>query len=44
MLALCQVCVFSDFRHDVVCVDKDPAKIMTLEAAEVPIYDPDLKN
>jgi len=33
---------FSDFGHDVVCVDKDPAKITMLEAGEVPIYEPGL--
>lgn len=33
---------FSDFGHDVVCVDKDPAKIARLEAGEVPIYEPGL--
>ncbi len=34
---------FSDFGHDVVCVDKDPAKIGKLEAGEVPIYEPGLQ-
>ena len=33
---------FSDFGHDVVCVDKDPAKIGMLERGEVPIYEPGL--
>ncbi len=33
---------FSDFGHDVVCVDRDPAKIAKLEAGEVPIYEPGL--
>ncbi|MCP3972553.1 MAG: UDP-glucose/GDP-mannose dehydrogenase family protein [Rhodobacteraceae bacterium] len=33
---------FSDFGHDVICVDKDPAKIEMLEAGEVPIYEPGL--
>ncbi len=33
---------FSDFGHDVVCVDKDPAKIELLEAGQVPIYEPGL--
>ncbi len=33
---------FSDFGHDVVCVDKDPRKIAMLEAGEVPIYEPGL--
>jgi UDPglucose 6-dehydrogenase len=35
---------FSDFGHDVVCVDKDPAKIAKLEAGEVPIYEPGLED
>ncbi|WP_299352008.1 UDP-glucose/GDP-mannose dehydrogenase family protein [uncultured Shimia sp.] len=33
---------FSDFGHDVVCVDKDAAKIESLNAGEVPIYEPGL--
>jgi UDPglucose 6-dehydrogenase len=33
---------FSDFGHDVVCVDKDPEKIAKLEVGEVPIYEPGL--
>ena len=33
---------FSDFGHDVICVDKDPAKIKMLEAGKVPIYEPGL--
>ena len=33
---------FSDFGHDVVCVDKDPSKIEMLEAGKVPIYEPGL--
>lgn len=33
---------FSDFGHDVVCVDKDPAKIDALKAGQVPIYEPGL--
>jgi UDPglucose 6-dehydrogenase len=33
---------FSDFGHDVVCVDKDPGKIGMLEAGAVPIYEPGL--
>ena len=35
---------FSDFGHDVVCVDKDPAKIAKLENGEVPIYEPGLED
>jgi UDPglucose 6-dehydrogenase len=33
---------FSDFGHDVVCVDKDPAKIEKLKAGEIPIFEPGL--
>ncbi|MEM7190381.1 MAG: UDP-glucose/GDP-mannose dehydrogenase family protein [Pseudomonadota bacterium] len=33
---------FSDFGHDVVCVDKEAGKIARLEAGEVPIYEPGL--
>ena len=33
---------FSDFGHDVVCVDKDPSKIDRLNASEVPIFEPGL--
>ncbi|WP_299784521.1 UDP-glucose/GDP-mannose dehydrogenase family protein [uncultured Roseobacter sp.] len=33
---------FSDFGHEVVCVDKDPAKLTKLTAGEVPIYEPGL--
>ncbi|MBZ8117791.1 UDP-glucose/GDP-mannose dehydrogenase family protein [Roseovarius sp. LXJ103] len=33
---------FSDFGHDVICVDRDPAKIAMLEAGEVPIFEPGL--
>ena len=33
---------FSDFGHDVVCVDRDPGKIEKLNAGQVPIYEPGL--
>jgi UDPglucose 6-dehydrogenase len=33
---------FSDFGHDVICVDKDAAKIAALEAGKMPIYEPGL--
>ena len=33
---------FSDFGHDVICVDKDPAKIEMLKAGDVPIFEPGL--
>ncbi len=35
---------FSDFGHDVVCVDKDAAKIDLLERGQVPIYEPGLEQ
>ncbi|MDA8586305.1 UDP-glucose/GDP-mannose dehydrogenase family protein [Rhodobacteraceae bacterium] len=34
---------FSDFGHDVVCVDKDASKIERLENGEIPIYEPGLE-
>jgi UDPglucose 6-dehydrogenase len=34
---------FSDFGHDVVCVDTDGAKIEALQRGEVPIYEPGLE-
>jgi UDPglucose 6-dehydrogenase len=33
---------FSDFGHDVVCVDKDASKIDALQAGRMPIYEPGL--
>ena len=33
---------FSDFGHDVVCVDIDPGKIEMLQAGKVPIFEPGL--
>ncbi|MGC1093136.1 MAG: UDP-glucose 6-dehydrogenase, partial [Pseudolabrys sp.] len=35
---------FADFGHEVVCVDKDKAKIAALERGEMPIYEPGLKD
>jgi len=35
---------FSDFGHDVVCVDKDPKKITSLNAGKVPIFEPGLDD
>lgn len=35
---------FSDFGHDVVCIDKNPDKIEKLLAGEVPIYEPGLEE
>lgn len=33
---------FADFGHEVVCVDKDPARLAMLEAGGIPIYEPGL--
>ncbi len=33
---------FSDFGHDVICVDKDASKIERLKNGEIPIYEPGL--
>ncbi|HEV2866052.1 MAG TPA: UDP-glucose/GDP-mannose dehydrogenase family protein [Allosphingosinicella sp.] len=35
---------FSDFGHDVVCVDKDRRKIAALEAGTMPIFEPGLER
>jgi len=35
---------FADFGHDVVCVDKDPAKIESLLTGVMPIYEPGLEG
>ena len=35
---------FSDFGHDVVCVDKDESKIAALHAGRMPIYEPGLDS
>lgn len=35
---------FSDFGHEVVCVDNNPDKIEMLERGEVPIYEPGLDD
>ena len=35
---------FSEFGFDVVCADKDPAKIAALERGEVPIFEPGLDD
>jgi UDPglucose 6-dehydrogenase len=35
---------FSDFGHDVVCVDKAAAKIEALQRGEAPIYEPGLEE
>ncbi len=35
---------FADFGHDVICVDKDPSKIETLNAGGIPIYEPGLRS
>ena len=35
---------FSDFGHDVTCVDLDAAKVAALRAGQVPIYEPGLDD
>ncbi|MEO0464143.1 MAG: UDP-glucose/GDP-mannose dehydrogenase family protein [Pseudomonadota bacterium] len=35
---------FADFGHDVVCIDKDEAKIAALHDGVMPIYEPGLDN
>ena len=35
---------FSDFGHDIICVEKDAAKLTKLNAGEVPIYEPGLAD
>jgi UDPglucose 6-dehydrogenase len=35
---------FSDFGHDVICVDKDATKIQKLKRGEVPIFEPGLED
>ncbi len=35
---------FADFGHDVICVDKDPKKIETLNNGGIPIFEPGLDS
>ncbi len=35
---------FADFGHNVICVDKDPGKIETLNNGGIPIYEPGLQD
>src|SRR3546814_3469389 len=35
---------FSEFGHNVVCVDKDEGKIARLKQGEIPIFEPGLKD
>lgn len=35
---------FADFGHEVICVDKDPEKIKTLNAGGIPIFEPGLQD
>lgn len=35
---------FADLGHDVVCVDKDAAKVARLKNGEIPIYEPGLED
>src|SRR5947208_11194496 len=37
-------CVFSDLGNEVICVDKNAAKIAMLERGEMPIYEPGLEE
>src|SRR5215813_10992643 len=37
-------CVFADLGNEVICVDKNPAKIAMLERGEMPIYEPGLEE
>jgi UDPglucose 6-dehydrogenase len=37
-------CVFSDLGNEVICVDKEPAKIAMLQRGEMPIYEPGLEE
>ncbi len=34
---------FSDFGHEVICVDKNPSKVALLEQGKIPIYEPGLE-
>ena len=36
--------VFADLGNDVICVDKDAAKIAALRAGRMPIYEPGLEE
>ena len=35
---------FADFGHEVICVDKDPEKIETLNSGGIPIFEPGLQD
>ena len=35
---------FSDFGHEVVCIDKDAAKVDALRSGRIPIYEPGLES
>ena len=37
-------CIFSDLGNDVICVDKNPAKVAMLQRGEMPIYEPGLEE
>src|SRR3954468_13213763 len=34
----------SEFGHEVICIDKDAAKVETLRAGGIPIYEPGLED
>ena len=35
---------FAEIGHEVVCVEKDPAKVVRLQQGEIPIYEPGLED
>src|SRR5438270_12065233 len=35
---------FADVGHNVICVDNDEAKVKTLQAGRIPIYEPGLEQ
>ena len=35
---------FSEFGHEIICIDKDSRKIRELQSGSIPIYEPGLQN
>ena len=35
---------FSEFGHEIFCIDKDSRKISELQSGEIPLYEPALQN